>query len=109
MHYVSLIIEFLRGRPGVVFWTVALTQAALWTVLPAVFYSAPPGDVPILLAIGHEFVLGSYLGPPLAFWAGEIAFRLAGAFGLYALSPIGRSLPWDARLSARAMRCSPYC
>jgi Dolichyl-phosphate-mannose-protein mannosyltransferase len=86
MHYVSLIIEFLRGRPGVVFWTVALTQAVLWTVLPALFYSAPPGDVPILLAIGHEFVLGSYLGPPLAFWAGEIAFRLAGAFGLYALA-----------------------
>ena len=86
MHYVSLIIEFLRGRPAVVFWTVALTQAALWTLMPALFYSAPPGEVPLLLAIGHEFVLGSYLGPPLAFWLGEIAFRLAGAFGLYALA-----------------------
>jgi hypothetical protein len=86
MHYVSLIIEFLRGRPAVVFWTAALTQAALWTVTPALFYSAPPGDVPLLLAIGHEFVLGSYLGPPLAFWLGEFAFRLAGAFGLYALA-----------------------
>jgi hypothetical protein len=86
MHYVSLIIEFLRGRPAVVFWTVALTQAALWTLMPAVFYSAPPGEVPLLLAIGHEFVLGSYLGPPLAFWLGEIAFRLGGAFGLYALA-----------------------
>jgi hypothetical protein len=86
MHYVSLIIEFLRGRPRLVFWALALTQATLWTVTPAVFYGAPPGDVPILLAIGHEFVLGSYLGPPLAFWFGEIAFRLAGAFGLYALA-----------------------
>ena len=86
MHYVSLIIEFLRGRPAVVFWTVALTQAALWTLMPALFYSAPPGEVPLLLAIGHEFVLGSYLGPPLAFWLGEIAFRLAGTFGLYALA-----------------------
>ena len=86
MHYVSLIIEFLRGRPAVVFWTAALTQAALWTVTPALFYSAPPGDVPLLLAIGHEFVLGSYLGPPLAFWLGEFAFRLAGTFGLYALA-----------------------
>jgi hypothetical protein len=86
MHYVSLIIEFLRGRPAVVFWTVALTQAALWTFLPALFYSAPPGGVPLLLAIGHEFVLGSYLGPPLAFWLGEIAFRLAGVLGLYALA-----------------------
>src|SRR5674476_1178127 len=86
MHYVSLIIEFLRGRPAVVFWTVALTQAALWTLMPALFYSAPPGEVPLLLAIGHEFVLGSYLGPPLAFWLGEIAYRLGGAFGLYALA-----------------------
>ena len=86
MHYVSLIIEFLRGRPAVVFWTVALTQATLWTLMPALFYSAPPGQVPLLLAIGHEFVLGSYLGPPLAFWLGEIAFRLGGAFGLYALA-----------------------
>jgi 4-amino-4-deoxy-L-arabinose transferase-like glycosyltransferase len=86
MHYVSLIIEFLRGRPAVVFWTVALAQATLWTLMPALFYSAPPGDVPLLLAIGHEFVLGSYLGPPLAFWLGELAYRLGGAFGLYALA-----------------------
>jgi len=86
MHYVSLIIEFLRGRPKVVFWTVALTQAALWTLMPALFYSAPPGEVPLLLAIGHEFVLGSYLGPPLSFWLGELAYRIGGAFGLYALA-----------------------
>ena len=86
MHYVSLLVEFLRGRPAVVFWTVALTQAALWTVIPALFYSSPPGDVPMLLAIGREFVLGSYLGPPLAFWLGEIAYGLAGSFGLYALA-----------------------
>ena len=86
MHYVSLLVEFLRGRPAVVFWTVALTQAALWTLIPAIFYSAPPGDVPLVLAIGREFVLGSYLGPPLAFWLGEIAFGVAGSFGLYALA-----------------------
>jgi 4-amino-4-deoxy-L-arabinose transferase-like glycosyltransferase len=86
MHYVSLIVEFLRGRPSVVFWTAALAQAALWVVMPALFYSAPPGEVPTLLAIGHEFQLGSYLGPPLAFWLGEIAYRAAGAFGLYVLA-----------------------
>jgi len=86
MHYVSLIIEFLRGRPTAVFWTVALAQAALWTLMPALFYSTPPGEVPILLAIGHEFVLGSYLGPPLAFWLGEFAYRIGGGFGLYALA-----------------------
>lgn len=86
MHHVSLIIEFLRGRPAVVFWTAALSQGVLWTIVPALFYSAPPGGVPILLAIGHEFMLGSYLGPPLAFWLGEIAFRFAGMFGVYALA-----------------------
>lgn len=86
MHYVSLLIEFLRGRPAVVFWTVALVQAALWTLMPALFYSAPPGDVPLLLAIGRELVLGSYLGPPLSFWLGEFAFGIAGSFGLYALA-----------------------
>jgi 4-amino-4-deoxy-L-arabinose transferase-like glycosyltransferase len=86
MHYVSLIVEFLRGRPAVVFWTAALTQAALWVAVPAIFYSAPPGGVPVLLAIGREFVLGSYLGPPLAFWFGEIAFRIAGTVGVYMLA-----------------------
>ncbi len=86
MHHVSLIIEFLRGRPKVVFWVVALTQGVLWTVIPALFYAAPPGDVPLVLAVGREFLLGSYLGPPLAFWFAEIAFRAAGLLGLYALS-----------------------
>ena len=86
MHYVSLLIECLRGRPRFVFWTAALTQAALWAVLPAIFYSAPPGDVPLLLAIGHEYLLGSYQGPPLAFWLGETAFRAAGLFGVYLLA-----------------------
>jgi Dolichyl-phosphate-mannose-protein mannosyltransferase len=88
MHYVSLIVEFLRGRPALVFWTAALTQATLWSILPALVYSAPPGGVPLLLAIGHEFVLGSYLGPPLAFWLGEVAFRIGGIFGVYVLAQI---------------------
>jgi hypothetical protein len=88
MHYVSLIVEFLRGRPALVFWTAALAQAALWVFLPALFYSAPPGDVPDVLAIGHEFRLGSYLGPPLAFWLAELAFKFAGAFGVYLIAQI---------------------
>jgi hypothetical protein len=88
MHYVSLIVEFLRGRPAVVFWTAALAQAFLWMAVPALFYGAPPGGAPMLLAIGHEFVLGSYLGPPLAFWLGEIAYRLGGAVALYALAQL---------------------
>ncbi|MBV9953908.1 MAG: glycosyltransferase family 39 protein, partial [Pseudolabrys sp.] len=88
MHYVSLIVEFLRGRPAVVFWTAALAQAALWVIVPSLFFSAPPGEVPLLLAIGHEFRLGSHLGPPLAFWLGEAAFNLLGIFGVYLLAQI---------------------
>ena len=67
------------SRPALVFWIAALAQAALWTLVPTLFYSAPPGDLPIVLAIGHEFQLGTHLGPPLAFWLAEVAFRLAGS------------------------------
>jgi hypothetical protein len=88
MHYVSLLVEFLRGRPKLVFWTAALAQAALWIVVPALAYSAPPGEVPLLLAIGHELQLGSYQGPPLAFWLGEAAFRIGGVIGIYVLAQI---------------------
>src|SRR5262249_19640060 len=45
-----------------------------------------PGEVPMVLAIGHEFRLGSYMGPPLAFWLGEAAFRIAGIYGVYLLA-----------------------
>ena len=58
--------------------------------MPTLFYSAPPGDLPIVLAVGHEFQLGSEGGPPLAFWLAELAFNLAGRnlFGVYVLSQI---------------------
>jgi 4-amino-4-deoxy-L-arabinose transferase-like glycosyltransferase len=86
MLYVSLILESLRAQPRLMFWTAALSQAALWTLLPTLFYSAPPGDLPIVLAIGHEFQLGSDRGPPLAFWLAEMAYRLGGMTGVYLLS-----------------------
>src|SRR5205807_9758938 len=68
----------------------ALAQAILWTFVPVLFYSGPPGDVPLILAIGHEWQLGTYLGPPLAFWLAEFAFVLSGGhlIGVYALSQI---------------------
>ncbi|MGE0563649.1 MAG: glycosyltransferase family 39 protein [Pseudolabrys sp.] len=88
MHYVSLIVEFLRGRPAVVFWVAALSQAVLWVIFPWLFFSSPPGDVPVLLAVGHELRLGSYLGPPLAAWFGDLAFRIAGEFGVYVLAQV---------------------
>jgi hypothetical protein len=90
MLYVSLIVEALRARPELMFWIATLAQAALWTLVPAVFYSAPPGNVPLVLAIGREWMLGSVHGPPLAYWLAELAFRASGShvIGLYLLSQL---------------------
>lgn len=90
MLYVSLLIEILRTRPRLIFWLAALTQAFLWIMVPALFYSAPPGNVADVLAVGQDFRFGSELGPPLAFWLAEIAFRLAGnhLVGVYVLSQV---------------------
>ena len=85
MRFTSLIVELIRARPVLVFWLVALAQAALWLVLPMLIYSSPPGQVALNLAYGREYLLGSVLGPPLAFWLADIAFRSAGnsIFGVY--------------------------
>ncbi len=86
MFYVPLYIEAVRSRPELVFWLATLAQAALWILVPTVFYAAPPGVLPQVLAIGHEFPLRGDTGPPLAYWLAEIAFRVAGLFGVYLLS-----------------------
>jgi hypothetical protein len=90
MLYVSIFVELLRSRPALAVWAAAGAQALVWTLVPAWFYSAPPGNLPAVLAVGHEFQLGTYLGPPLAFWLAEVAFRLTGRslFAIYALSQI---------------------
>jgi Dolichyl-phosphate-mannose-protein mannosyltransferase len=88
MLYVSIFVELVRGRPALAMWMAAATQALLWTFVPTLFYAAPPGDVPTVLAIGHEFRLGTYLGPPLAFWLAEVVYFLTAKsmFGVYVLS-----------------------
>jgi 4-amino-4-deoxy-L-arabinose transferase-like glycosyltransferase len=90
MFRVSLILEALRARPALMFWVAALAQALLWTLVPTLFYAAPPGEVPLVLAVGREWLLGSPYGPPLAYWLADIAFNLAGGrvFGLYLLSQL---------------------
>jgi hypothetical protein len=90
MLYVTPIVEALRGRPRLVFWTATLTQALLWVLVPSLFYTSPPGDLALTLAIGHEWQLGSFSGPPLAFWLAEVAFRLAGGstVGVYVLAQL---------------------
>jgi 4-amino-4-deoxy-L-arabinose transferase-like glycosyltransferase len=90
MLYVSVFVELLRSRPSLAVWLAALIQALLWILVPALFYAGPPGELANVLAIGHEFQLGTYLGPPLAFWLAELAFDLAGGrlIGVYILSQV---------------------
>jgi 4-amino-4-deoxy-L-arabinose transferase-like glycosyltransferase len=88
MRRVSLLFEFLRAQPRALFWVIAGAQAALWWIAASVFYAAPPGDLPLVLAVGHEFQLGSYYGPPLAFWLAEVAYNVAGMPGVYLLAEI---------------------
>src|SRR5205807_5655829 len=88
MLYVSIFVELLRSRPSLAVWLAALIQALLWILVPTLFYAGPPGELANVLAVGHEFQLGTYLGPPLAFWLAELAFALAGGrlIGVYILS-----------------------
>lgn len=90
MLTVSLPIEILRTRPHLIFWLATLAQALLWVVVPTLFYSAPPGELADVLAVGREMKFGSELGPPLAFWLAEITHRAAGGhmIGVYVLSQI---------------------
>jgi hypothetical protein len=71
-----------------VVWIVVLVQAGLWLFLPMLLYRSPPGDVATVLAYGREYQVGTWLGPPLAFWLADIAFRAAGntMFGVYLLA-----------------------
>src|ERR1700712_1546543 len=90
MRFTSLIIELIRARPRLVVWLVVLFQAGLWLIVPLVLYRTPPGDVATVLAYGREYQVGTELGPPLAFWLADIAFRLAGnhIFGVYLLAQL---------------------
>jgi Dolichyl-phosphate-mannose-protein mannosyltransferase len=90
MRFTSLVIELIRARPRLVVWIVVLSQAALWLLVPLMFYHSPPGELATVLAFGREYQVGTDLGPPLAFWLADIAFRAAGnhMFGVYLLAQI---------------------
>jgi dolichyl-phosphate-mannose-protein mannosyltransferase len=106
MRFTSLIIELIRARPRLVVWIVVLCQAALWLVLPMLLYRSPPDDVATVLAFGREYQVGTDLGPPLAFWLGDIAFRAAGnhMFGVYLLAQLCSIITiWALYLLARAI------
>src|SRR4030088_1341736 len=90
MRFTSLIIELIRARPRLVVWIVVLFQAALGLIPPLVLYRSPPGDLATVLAYGREYQVGTDLGPPLAFWLADIAFRAAGnhMHGAYLLAQL---------------------
>ena len=106
MRFTSLIIELIRARPRLVVWIVVLFQAALWLILPMLLYRSPPGDLATVLAYGREYQVGTDLGPPLAFWLADIAFRAAGnhMFGVYLLAQLcSVATFWALYLLARAV------
>ena len=106
MRFTSLIIELIRARPRLVVWIVVLLQAALWLILPLLLYRSPPGDLATVLAYGREYQVGTDLGPPLAFWLADIAFRAAGnhMFGVYLLAQLcAVATFWTLYLLARAI------
>ena len=106
MRFTSLIIELIRARPRLVVWIVVLCQAALWLLLPMLLYRSPPGDLATVLAFGREYQVGTDLGPPLAFWLADIAFRAAGnhMFGVYLLAQLcSIATFWALYLLARAV------
>jgi hypothetical protein len=90
MRFTSLVIELIRARPRLVVWLVVLLQAALWLIVTLLVYRSPPGDLAMALAYGREYQVGTDLGPPLAFWLGDIAYRAAGnhMLGVYLLAQL---------------------
>jgi len=88
MRFTSLVVELIRARPRLVVWVVVLAQAAIWLLLPVIFYGSPPGNLATVLAFGREYQVGTDMGPPLSFWLADIAFRAAGnhVFGVYLLA-----------------------
>jgi Dolichyl-phosphate-mannose-protein mannosyltransferase len=106
MRFTSLIIELIRARPRLIVGIVIAFQAALWLILPLLLYRSPPGDLATVLAYGREYQVGTDLGPPLAFWLGDIAFRAAGnnIFGVYLLAQLCFIATfWTLYLLARAI------
>src|ERR1700724_2878812 len=106
MRFTSLIIELIRARPRLVVWLAILFQAALWLILSLLLYRSPPGDLATVLAFGREYRVGTDLGPPLAFWLADLAFRLAGnhVFGVYLLAQLcAVATFWTLYLLARTI------
>ena len=71
MLQVSIFIELLRSQPRVIFWLATLAQARGLVAGAEHLLCGAAGDLPQVLAMGHEFQLGTWQGPPLAYLAGR--------------------------------------
>src|SRR5262245_5712876 len=106
MRFTSLIVELIRARPRLVVWLVITLQALMWLLVSMLLYRSPPGDLATLLAFGREYQVGTDMGPPLAFWLADIAYRAAGnhMFGVYLLAQVcGVVTLWTVYLLSRAI------
>src|SRR5437868_15500810 len=106
MRVTSLIVDLIRARPRLVVCLVLLLQAALWLIVSLLLYRSPPDDLATVLAYGREYQVGTVLGPPLAFWLADIAFRLAGnhIFVVYLLAQLcSITMFWTLYQLARAI------
>src|ERR1700678_1632572 len=106
MRFTSLVIELIRARPRLVVWLVVVLQALLWLLVSLLLYRSPPGDLATVLAYGREYQVGTDLGPPLAFWLADIAFRAAGnhLIGVYLLTQLcAVATFWTLYLLARSV------
>src|SRR5258708_25557062 len=90
MLFTPLFMKFTRPGARLGVWLVVVFKAAVWLILPLLLYRSPPGDLATVLAYGREYRVGTDLGPPLAFWLADIAFRAAGnnIFGVYLLAQL---------------------
>src|SRR3954464_10296983 len=106
MRFASLIVELIRARPRLVVWLVITLQAVMWLIVSMLLYRSPPRDLAPMLAFGREFQVGTDMGPPLALWFADIAFRAAGnhMFGVYLLAQVcGVATLWAVYLLSRAV------
>ncbi|WP_298260315.1 glycosyltransferase family 39 protein [Bradyrhizobium sp.] len=105
MRFTSLVIELIRARPRLVVWLVVVLQAILWLAVSLILYRSPPGDLATVVSLGREYRVGTDLGPPLAFWIADIAFRASAShmFGVYLLAQLcSIATFWTLYLLARA-------
>jgi 4-amino-4-deoxy-L-arabinose transferase-like glycosyltransferase len=85
----SPLLARIAATPGRALAAILALHAAVWTVLPALFYPNLPLDLIEALVYGREWQLGYDKLPPLPWWLVEIAYRAVGHdFAYYLLAQV---------------------